>query len=121
MESLYKFTNCNYWLNYDIILKFIYLYMSIQTQQFPKNFHFGGGAWASSFHIGVVKALEEQWEDDCVGEAAPRLPNQAGEDARLQLLGTYKRYTALASALFPALAPAPAPAPVPVPVPGRNV
>jgi hypothetical protein len=37
--------------------------MSIQTQQFPKNFHFGGGAWASSFHIGVVKALEEQWED----------------------------------------------------------
>ena len=30
---------------------------------FPKSFHFGGGAWAASFHIGVIKALEEQWED----------------------------------------------------------
>lgn len=31
--------------------------------QFPKSFHFGGGAWAASFHIGVIKALEEQWEE----------------------------------------------------------
>ena len=30
---------------------------------FPKTFYFGGGAWSASFHIGVIKALEEQWED----------------------------------------------------------
>jgi len=37
--------------------------MSLPVLPFPKNFHFGGGAWAASFHIGVVKALQEQWED----------------------------------------------------------
>jgi predicted acylesterase/phospholipase RssA len=30
---------------------------------FIRNVHFGGGAWATSFHIGVVKALEELWNE----------------------------------------------------------
>ena len=33
------------------------------TNIVPKNVHFGGGSWATSFHIGVIKALEEKWED----------------------------------------------------------
>ena len=32
------------------------------STRFPKSIHFGGGAWATSFHVGVLKALEEQWE-----------------------------------------------------------
>jgi hypothetical protein len=32
------------------------------SSNFPKSMHLGGGSWATAFHIGVVRALEERWE-----------------------------------------------------------
>ena len=29
---------------------------------FPRTVHLGGGAWATAFTIGAVRALEERWE-----------------------------------------------------------
>ena len=35
---------------------------------FPKTLHFGGGSWATAFHIGVVRAIEERWEKETGGK-----------------------------------------------------
>lgn len=29
---------------------------------FPSSVYLGGGAWSTSFHIGVAKALQEMWQ-----------------------------------------------------------
>ena len=42
---------------------------------FPKTLHFGGGSWATAFHIGVVRAIEERWEQETGGKKGPLCEN----------------------------------------------
>ena len=42
---------------------------------FPRSIHLGGGSFATAFEIGVLRAMEERWEEETGGKRGPLCDN----------------------------------------------